>query len=79
MPGSHFGADSHYGVEYRVFCFADRTHADLFRERFGGERNEADKAGQGPQQRTLEQLLFDLTRTRRKNWYRKTVLESENV
>ena len=25
-------------ITYKVFCFADPSHADLFRERFGGER-----------------------------------------
>jgi hypothetical protein len=32
---------------YIVFCFADAEHADLFRERFGGERFDPKERGRG--------------------------------
>jgi hypothetical protein len=35
------------GIEYHVFCFADPAHADLFWERFGGERFEPADRGRG--------------------------------
>jgi hypothetical protein len=35
------------GIEYRVFCFADPAHADLFRERFNGERFNPKDRGCG--------------------------------
>jgi hypothetical protein len=34
-------------VTYSVFCFADPSHADLFRERFGGERFDPKDRGRG--------------------------------
>ena len=37
----------HKGTQYVVFCFADPTHADLFRERFGGERFDSNDRGRG--------------------------------
>jgi hypothetical protein len=35
-------------VTYSVFCFADPAHADLFRERFNGERFDPKDMGRGP-------------------------------
>lgn len=35
------------GIEYHVFCFADAAHAELFRERFGGERFDPKDRGRG--------------------------------
>jgi hypothetical protein len=32
---------------YRVFCFADPSHADLFRQRFGGEPFDPKDRGRG--------------------------------
>jgi len=32
---------------YTVFCFADPSHADLFRERFRGERFDPKDRGRG--------------------------------
>jgi hypothetical protein len=32
---------------YNVFCFADLSHADLFRERFGGARFDPADRGRG--------------------------------
>jgi hypothetical protein len=32
---------------YRIFCFADPAHADLFRERFNGERVDPKERGRG--------------------------------
>jgi hypothetical protein len=34
-------------VTYIVFCFADAEHAELFRERFNGERFDPKKRGRG--------------------------------
>jgi hypothetical protein len=34
-------------IDYRVFCFADPAHADLFRERFGGEPFDPQDRGRG--------------------------------
>jgi hypothetical protein len=35
-------------IDWRVFCFADKAHADLFRERFGGEVFDPRERGRGP-------------------------------
>jgi hypothetical protein len=35
------------GVTYTVLCFSDRSHADLFRVRFGGERFDPKDRGRG--------------------------------
>ena len=35
-------------VTYSVLCFADPTHADLFCERFNGERFDPNDMGRGP-------------------------------
>jgi hypothetical protein len=35
------------GIEYHVFCFANPVHADLFREKFMGERFDPKDRGQG--------------------------------
>ena len=32
---------------HTVFCFSDKTHADLFRERFGGEPFDPFSRGRG--------------------------------
>jgi hypothetical protein len=32
---------------YRIFCFADPAHADLFRERFNGERFDSKDRWRG--------------------------------
>jgi hypothetical protein len=34
-------------VTYSVFCFAEAKHADLFRERFNGERFDPKDRGRG--------------------------------
>jgi hypothetical protein len=34
-------------IIYNVFCFADPMHADLFRERFAGERFDPEDRGRG--------------------------------
>jgi hypothetical protein len=34
-------------VAYVVFCFADASHAERFRERFGGERFDPKDRGRG--------------------------------
>src|SRR5712671_1666006 len=34
-------------ITYTVFCFADPAHADLFRERFNGERFDPQDRGRG--------------------------------
>jgi len=34
-------------VTYSVFCFADVAHAELFCERFGGERFDPKDRGRG--------------------------------
>jgi hypothetical protein len=36
-------------VTYHVFCFADATDADRFRERFGGEQFDPTQRGRGNQ------------------------------
>jgi hypothetical protein len=33
--------------DYVVFCFADRAHAELFQERFGGEHFDPKDRGRG--------------------------------
>jgi len=35
------------GIEYHVFCFAEAADADLFRERFNGERFDPKDRGRG--------------------------------
>jgi hypothetical protein len=37
----------HNSITYNVFCFADPSHADLFRERFGGEPFDPRDRGRG--------------------------------
>jgi hypothetical protein len=34
-------------ADYVVFCFAERVHAELFRERFGGEHFDPKDRGRG--------------------------------
>lgn len=36
--GHHFYRD---GKDFNVYCFAEREHAELFRQRFGGEMHDA--------------------------------------
>jgi hypothetical protein len=36
------------GVDFRVFCFAERAHAEQFQQHFGGEIIEPKSAPNGP-------------------------------
>jgi hypothetical protein len=44
-PRGHAGRRE--GIEYHGFCFANPAHADLFRDKFMGERFDPKDRGQG--------------------------------